>query len=294
MRVAFFGTSGEITLLPLQAVARAHDVVLAVRPIGSSSLLRNSVRKVMEAAGLRHRDPIAAFCRAARIPLVYMRDAADTSVVERLRHARPDIICISSFRWLLPMAVVETAKRGAVNLHSALLPRHRGAVPLFWIFYEDDCETGVTVHDVTGRADAGAILGQERWPLARGTTADALNAANAARGAALLVRVLREIEGGSIQRSPQDETLATRAPKVPRSGRMIDFASWPAERVWHFLGGVAPYYVEELFDREGRRIEYAGIIGWRSGTSGVPGTAAIIGGEILLSCRDGAVLLRGT
>ena len=41
---------------------------------------------------------------------------------------------------------------------------------------------------------AGGILGSDRWDLARGTTADALNAMNAERGAALLVRVLGEIE----------------------------------------------------------------------------------------------------
>src|SRR6185436_18205037 len=98
------------------------------------------------------RDPIDVFARQHKIERAWMESADDTAIVKRLRRARPDILCISSFRWLLSPAVLATASRGAINLHSSLLPRHRGAVPLFWIFHSDDSETGVTVHRLTDRA----------------------------------------------------------------------------------------------------------------------------------------------
>jgi len=266
-----------ITLLPLQAVAREHEVVLFVRPGETPSFPRRLLR----------RDPLDVFARRSGIERAWMPSADDATIVERLRRARPDVICVSSFRWLLPAAVLDTAPRGAFNVHSSLLPRHRGAVPLFWIFHEDDRETGVTVHRLTSRADAGEIVGSDRWELARGTTADDLNAMNAERGAALLQTVLRRIERGEEQSSPQDESRMTRAPKVPRSGRTIDFDSWPAERVWHFLNGVFPYYTEEIGH------PYAGVVGWekREG-GGEPGSVEETPDELRLRCIDGVVRLR--
>jgi methionyl-tRNA formyltransferase len=278
MRVAFFGTSGIITLAPLQAVSREHEVVLFARPGQRPSLLRRVMAR---------RDPLNAFITRQRIATAWMRTPDDARFLAQLRDSRPDIICISTFRWLLSEEVLSAALRGGVNLHSSLLPRHRGALPLFWIFHSNDRESGVTVHRLTTRADAGAILGQERWPLARGTTAVQLNDRNAERGAQLLARVLGELASGSEQAVAQNEAEATRAPKVPQRGQMIDFETWPAERVWHFLNGVHPFYVEEI------GAAYAAVLGWRESTSAaMPGSVSNHGAELLLHCRDGVVRLR--
>ena len=278
MRVAFFGTAGIMTLAPLQAVAREHEVVLFTRPGERPSFLRR-----MRAAS----DPLNAFVRRQRIATAWMSTPDDARFLAQLHATRPDIICISSFRWLLSEDVLNAAPRGGVNLHSSLLPRHRGALPLFWIFHSDDRESGVTVHRLTTHADAGAILGQERWPLARGTTAVQLNEMNAERGAQLLARVLRELESGRQHAVAQNEAEITRAPKVPPRGKMIDFESWPAERVWHFLNGVHPFYIEEI------GAPYAGVLGWRESTvAAKPGTVSNDGSVLLLHCRDGVVRLR--
>ena len=292
MRVAYFGTTGSIALQPFRALLREQNVVLLVQPGPTMRTLRGRVGSLMEKLRLKRGDALRELAREYGVPTMYMHGPHDRRVISALRHLRPDMICISSFRWILPMDLVATARMGGLNLHSSLLPRHRGAVPLFWIFHSDDRETGVTVHRVTADADAGEIVAQERWTLERGTTADQLNEMNAERGAELLRRSVRGMAAGIIAPFAQDARLATRARKVRSPGKMVDFESWPAERVWHFLHGVYPYYVEKLSDPSGAPLRYGEVLGWEPRAETEPGVCRVEGDEIIVDCIDGVVRLR--
>ncbi len=48
------------------------------------------------------------------------------------------------------------------NLHGSLLPKYRGRAPLNWVLVNGETETGVTLHRMVKRADAGAIVAQLR------------------------------------------------------------------------------------------------------------------------------------
>ena len=81
----------------------------------------------------RHRSPLAGL----GVPLV------DPAEVVRLR---PDTIVVASFPHLLSPETLAAARIGALNVHMSLLPRHRGVDPLFWTYWDDDREAGVTIH----------------------------------------------------------------------------------------------------------------------------------------------------
>ena len=107
------------------------------------------------------------------------RAGDDPEIAAHVRTARPDVICIAGYPWLLRGEIIASPPALTLNVHAALLPRHRGPLPLFWIYHQDDRETGVTVHAVTDRADAGDIFDQERFPLPRGFPVEQLNRQNA-------------------------------------------------------------------------------------------------------------------
>ena len=111
---------------------------------------------------------------------------SDPTLRVLLEEARPDLLCVASFPWLLAPALLAIPRLGAVNVHTALLPRHRGPLPLFWIYHADDRETGVTVHWMIEQADAGAIIRQSAFPLPRGLPVDELNRQNARAAGPLL------------------------------------------------------------------------------------------------------------
>lgn len=53
-------------------------------------------------------------------------------------------------------------KKGMINIHQGLIPWYRGQPPVFWELYNNEGETGITIHEVAELLDAGAVIFQER------------------------------------------------------------------------------------------------------------------------------------
>ena len=58
--------------------------------------------------------------------------------VDAVRRLAPDLILVDSYSMLLPPQVLDAAPLGGVNVHGALLPRHRGANPIQWAILNDE------------------------------------------------------------------------------------------------------------------------------------------------------------
>ena len=285
LRVAFFGSDGEFSCRSLEGVAARHAVVAIIAPRGPRRTLRSLLRSVRG-------GPRFSLTRFARAPLYRAASGNDTVALAAISDTRPDVICIAGYPWVLPPDLFRKPPLAAVNLHSSLLPRHRGILPLFWIYYHDDRDTGVTVHRVTEHADAGAILGQTSFPLPRGMPVDSLNSMNAERGGALLAATLDALERGAVEERAQDERLATPAPRVAPGVAMVDFAHWGAERVWHFLAGLYPRFREPLVGGAGQSVSYRGVRGFELVRHNrAPGSVARAPHGWSLFCRDGIVEL---
>lgn len=299
MRVVFFGVDGALSLATLGAIAAGHRLVGVVRPrprqrpVTPAPSARRLLGAAARALGLRPAGTLAEAARRARAPLWEAHGGDDPVIAEEVRRARPDVICITGYPWLLRGEILTHPPALTLNVHAALLPRHRGPLPLFWIYYHDDRETGVTVHEVNDRADAGAILGQESFPLPRGFPVERLNRMNAERGAALLGRVLAGVAAGRTARRPQDEALATPAPRVRPGARMIDFERWGVERVWHFTAGLYPRFVEPLTAGDGAAVRYGGVLGFeeRDTPQPPPGSVTPAPHGYDLHCLGGVVRL---
>ena len=292
MRIAFLGMGGPLSFAALRSAGLDHDIVAIGRPAGRRTGLRGRLGELALALGLRRRDSIDALAREHGVRVTELRDRSDPALRTMLLASRPDLLCVASFPWLLAPETYSLARLGAVNVHAALLPRHRGLLPLFWIYHADDRETGVTVHWVGPGADDGDILCQSRFPMPRGLPVDELNHRNAAVAGPLLRHALVTIAAGDAPRIPQDESLATTAPFVRPGTPMVAFDAWGAERTWHFLAGLYPRFIEPLPDPEGRILPYRAVQGFELETHGrMPGTVERAGNSARLFCGDGFVRL---
>lgn len=79
---------------------------------------------------------------------------------EFLESLSPDVFISIACPQILRKRTLAIPKRGAWNVHSALLPRNRGMLPSFWSLYHGD-RPGVTVHRMVRELDAGEILLQK-------------------------------------------------------------------------------------------------------------------------------------
>jgi len=294
MRIAFLGMDGPLSIEALRAVARREEVVAIARPAIATGqpTLRGRIGRTARALGLRRGSPLAGVGREIGTRVTTLGHRSDPALASLLRASRPDLLCVASFPWLLAPETYSLARLGAINVHAALLPRHRGPLPLFWIYHADDRETGVTVHWMSEQADAGDIMFQSSFPLPRALPVEDLNRRNAAVAGPLLGRALEAIAAGDPPRVAQDESRATAAPFVRAGTPMVAFDSWGAERTWHFLAGLYPRFIEPLRDDRGDALVYRGVHGFSiESHCRVPGTVERAGKGARLFCRDGFVQL---
>jgi methionyl-tRNA formyltransferase len=292
LRIVFFGSGGEGSMVPLETISRSHQVIALVRPFRSRSWVRRIATSIKSRAGIGTQAVMAKWARIHDVPLLDTPSRCDSELAGRLKRLAPEVICVSAFPWLLGSEILQLASRAALNVHSSLLPRHRGPNPLFWIYYHSDQQTGVTVHGMNQRADAGPIFAQEAFELPRGFPIDRLYARKASLGGELLLRVLHQLESGEAEPTAQEEKLATQAPRVAPGTRMVDCPRWDAERVWHFLSGLCPRRREPLWDHRGREVRYKAVLGYTQDDCGKsPGLVESASFGWNLYCRGGSVQL---
>lgn len=297
MRVAFLGTGGPLSTSALAAVVRDSRLVFLGTPApvasGSRSAIRRALRASAELLGVRRANSLGALAQEAGLAVTKLAGRTERTWHEKLAACEPDILCVAGFPWLLPTEVLDIPTNGAINVHAALLPRHRGPLPLFWVYHADDRETGVTIHWMSDEADAGDLLMQTAFPLPRGQSVNVLNERNGEAAGILLGKALACLAGGEAPRLPQDDTLATAAPWIQRDAPMVAFESWSTERVWHFLSGVYPRFVEPLGSSDGSRVVYRGVLGFtEKAHEREPASVERTSAGYDLYCLDGRVHLK--
>lgn len=294
-RVVLFASGGPVAHCALDALAAAHQV-LVVRPAarreGGIDALRSAAATVARGLGLLDDDALSRRAMELATPLLAARAGEDARVAAEVAAFRADVGCIATFPRRISEELIAASGTVVVNVHSSLLPRHRGADPLFWTYHAGDREAGATVHVATARFDAGPVLLREVVPIERGAPVTEVHARCASAGAHLLAAAVRLIVEGRATYEPQDEALATRAPRV-RPGRvMSDLAAWDAEHAWHFLAGLVARYREPFADTDGQAVHYDRVEGFEVGAPRArPGSVEKTAAGWTAWARDGAVFL---
>jgi len=160
---------------------------------------------------------------------------------ERIRSWEPDLIFSFYYRNLIGDDILNIAPLGAFNMHGSLLPKYRGRVPINWAVLRGERETGVTLHYMVKRADAGDIVDQEVVPIGPDETARDVfhKCVKAARQ--VLERQIEALTKGTAPRRKQDELHATYfGGRKPEHGR-IDW-SQSAQSIYNLIRAVTHPY----------------------------------------------------
>lgn len=152
--------------------------------------------------------PVRRLAEQHALP-VFTPERIDGDWLARLRIWAPDFIFSFYYRRMLSNAVLETARLGAMNLHGSLLPKYRGRCPVNWVLINDETETGVTLHHMVAKADAGDIVAQRRVAIADDDTAYTLYGKQTAAAVDLMREVYPQLCAGTAPRIAQDHSQAT-------------------------------------------------------------------------------------
>lgn len=184
---------------------------------------------------------VAQLCARHGIPVHAPEDANHPLWVERVAKLNPDFIFSFYYRNLLGEALLATARQGAFNLHGSLLPKYRGRAPANWVLVNGETETGVTLHRMVKRADAGAILAQQKVMIERSDTGLTLHAKLREAATQLLRDALPQLAKGTLSETAQDESQATCfGRRTPADGKLV--WSKPAEQLFNLVRAVTQPY----------------------------------------------------
>lgn len=214
MRVLFWGTP-EFAVPPLRAlIGEGFEVVGVVtqpdRPVGRS-------RSKLEP------PPVKRIALEESLLVLQPEKLRGAEFVEQLRALAPDISVVVAYGHILPTEVIDLPRLGTINIHASLLPLLRGAAPIQAAIRQGHPETGITIMRMVKALDAGPIITQVRTPIPFDETYGELQLRLAELGALALIEALALIGLGSATETPQDDSLATYAPKIDRAATRIDW-----------------------------------------------------------------------
>ncbi|MDF7649563.1 bifunctional UDP-4-amino-4-deoxy-L-arabinose formyltransferase/UDP-glucuronic acid oxidase ArnA [Pantoea sp. Acro-805] len=164
---------------------------------------------------------VARLAAEQGIPVYAPEDANHPLWVDRIKTMAPDYIFSFYYRNLLSDDVLSSARLGAFNLHGSLLPKYRGRAPLNWVLVNGEKETGVTLHRMVKRADAGDIVAQLRVAIEEQDNALTLHRKLVTCATQVLEQALPAMKRGDIATTPQDQSQATVVGRrTPEDGRI--------------------------------------------------------------------------
>jgi methionyl-tRNA formyltransferase len=270
--------------------------------------LRELVRQGHEvAAVITHEDDpaeevwfrsVPALARELGLPTHTPADPNTPEFVALVRDLRPEMAFSFYYRHMLKAPLLAIPPRGCLNLHGSCLPRYRGRAPVNWVLVNGETETGVTLHYMVAKPDAGDIAAQRRVPISFEDTALTLHAKMTEAAQAMFAEVLPLLAAGAAPRLPMDLSSGSYCGgRKPADGR---FAwDWPARRIYNLVRAVTHPYPGAFVSWRGGdlrvwwarpvEVEAAGPVGCQTCK---PGTVAALASDgPLVSTGAGRLLL---
>ena len=275
MRIIFAGTP-EFAVPSLQALLNSEHQICAVytqpdRPAGRGRKLSAS--------------PVKELALQAGLEVFQPESLKKPEEVARLQAFEADLMVVVAYGMILPQTVLDVPKFGCINVHGSLLPKWRGAAPIQRSIMAGDAETGVTIMQVVLKLDAGPMLHKERLPLTGNDTSSLVYEKLAHLGAIGLTKVLQQMDAGTLQIEPQDESLVTYAEKLTKNEAILDWTQ-PATVLAHKVLGLNAWPVAQtMFNGEVLRIWQANVDA--ASVDRDPGMVRVEDGRVLVATGEG-------
>ena len=235
-------------------------------------------------------SPVKEYALTKELPVFQPARIRDPEAVAQLAELQPELIVAAAYGQILPEEILQMPPLGAINVHSSLLPKYRGAAPINWAILNGETETGVTIMDMARELDAGDMILQKRTAIGSEENAQQLTARLAELGAEALSEAVAEIAAGKAVRTPQNGAESTYAPMLSKELSPIDWTC-PAHAISCQVRGLIPWPCASTDVIHGETMKIYAVEETGAETSAPPGTIAAAGKQgIDVACGDGKLL----
>ena len=203
MKLLFFGTP-DFAVPSLKALHNSpHDVQGIVTTPDTRS-----------GRGLKLKtSSIKKYAEKLNIPIFQPNNLKDNNFISTIKEIKPDIYVVVAYK-ILPESILSIPDLGAVNMHASLLPKYRGAAPIYHAILNGEEYTGITTFIIQNKVDTGNILLQEKLGIKENATSGEIFEILSQMGAKLIIKTLDGLSDDTITPKEQNDKLASFAPKI--------------------------------------------------------------------------------
>jgi methionyl-tRNA formyltransferase len=186
-------------------------------------------------------DSVADLCCKLSIPYVTPETVNTPEWIARIRDEGPDIIFSFYYRLMIAPEILVIPPSGAYNLHGSYLPAYAGRCPVNWVIIKGEQYSGVTLHEMVEKPDAGPIVAQKKVLIEFSDTVLTLFRKLEQAAGTMLGEILPQMKNGAFPKIPQDFRLRSYyGGRRPEDGR-IDWHR-PASEIYNLIRGVTRPY----------------------------------------------------
>lgn len=231
MKILYFGTSSfsaEILRFLLQQSCEIVAIITQPdKPKGRNRKLSPT--------------PVKEFAQLScpNIPIFQPEKASDEAFVLQLKQWSPDFLVLAAYGQIIKENLLKLPALGAINVHTSLLPKYRGANPIRRALIAGEEKSGITIMEMTKELDAGDIYAQEEIPIPLEMTYGELEKQMEDKAGPLLFDTLKKIIENSIQKKTQDHTKANYAKKLSTEELQLSW-NFPAIEIHNHVRALSP------------------------------------------------------
>jgi len=228
MKIVFFGTP-DFAIPSLQGLIEHHHEITAV--VTAPDKARGRGKQVSF-------TPIKEFALQQNIQVLQPEKLSDENFFHALKAIDADLFVVVAFR-ILPKEVFSMPRYGSFNLHGSLLPKYRGAAPIQWALINGEKKTGVTTFALAEKVDTGNVYLRKEAEIVPEDDFGSLHDTLSLVGKEAVAETVAMIESQSFELLPQNNELATPAPKITKEICQIDWTK-DAVSIHNLIRGLSP------------------------------------------------------
>lgn len=154
-------------------------------------------------------------------------------MINLIKKTNPSIIFSIGGTQIIPKEILAIPPLGIVNLHPALLPKHRGRFSIPHAIFSGDKKTGVTAHFVNEDIDTGPIITQNTININENDTAKDIYEKFTNEGVKIFKKIVDKwVKGKEVPSKPQKGQRSYHS-ELPNNG-ILDW-SWDGEKIRRFI-----------------------------------------------------------
>ena len=186
------------------------------------------------------KSPVHIFCDKKKL---HVRTPKNFDNLDEERHIlkklEADLAIVVAYGQILPKDILDTCKKGFLNIHASLLPKWRGAAPIQRSILNLENETGISVMQINDKLDQGNVCSQFKININKNDNAEDLSTKLSNLASEKIVEEIEEIFENKKTFFKQDHSKATYAKKIKNIEGKINWKD-SAENILGKINGLYP------------------------------------------------------